>query len=142
MRGEGREGKMEEKVAREIIQPNFFGHIVYSKHYHRIAYKTNCFTCNACKTDCLWKHIQPTCYQLSQRPIRSVFFADTTLALFSARKLLFQRFYVKFSVTTKNVLVLSFQHFCRFQLLLGMGFNSIETLTIFFLSSDGEFVYN
>ena len=125
MRGEGREGKMEEKVTREISQPKIVGHIVYSKCYHRIAYKTNCVTCNTCKTGCLWKHIEPTCYQLLQRPIRSVFFADTTLALFSARKLLFQRFYVKFSVTTKNVLVLSFQHFRRFQLLLGMLFSSI-----------------
>ena len=50
-----------------------------------------------------------------QRPIRSVFFAYTTLALFSARKLLFQRFYVKFSVTTTNVLVFHFS--------ISVGFN-------------------
>ena len=119
------------KNGREISQPKIVGHIVYSKCYHCIAYKTNCVTCNTCKTDCLGKHIQPTCYQLLQRPIRSVFFADTTLALFSARKLQFQRFHVEFSVTTKCAgFVIS--AFPSVSTKIGMLFSSIETQTIFF----------
>jgi hypothetical protein len=37
MRREGREGKMEEKVTKEISQPIIVGHVVYSKCYHCIA---------------------------------------------------------------------------------------------------------
>ena len=57
MRGEGREGKMEERVKKEIIQPKLLDILSTQNVTIALQCKTNCVTCNTCKTDCLGKHI-------------------------------------------------------------------------------------
>ena len=130
MRGEGREGKMEERVTREISQPKIVGYNVTQNVTNALHVRQIVLLVILVRQIVCGNISSPPATNL-QRPIRSVFFADTTLALFSARKLLFQRFHVEFSVTTKCAgFVIS--AFPSVSTKIGMLFSSIETWTIFF----------
>ena len=131
MRGEGRKGKMEERFTREINEPKLLDilstqNVTIALHIRQIVLLVILVRQIVCGNIS-----SPPATNL-QRPIRSVFFADTTLALLSARKLLFQRFCAKFSVATKCAgFVIS--AFSSVSTKIGMLFSSIEIWTIFFL---------
>ena len=80
-----------ERFTREISQPKIVGYIVTQNVTIALHIRQIVLLVILVRQIVCGNISSPPATNL-QRPIRSVFFADTTLALFSARKLLFQRF--------------------------------------------------